>query len=311
MSLGSLRVMAADYDVTATVPFSPPTQPAVFDPSLQGKTVNTESTSVFGTCEHLTPTSIVSIWRAGNLIGSVNCEVSGTFQVSIQLLVGSNTLIARTSSLSNNYGPDSTPITITYVLPSSPTPSPTPSASPSPAPPASPSAPASGSDLSITTPEPFVLLNEDNQAAIQVIVKGGKGPYTISINWGDGTTESSVVADIGTFAFKHDYESQGIYKVVATVMDVLGASEVYQFIVSATALSGLPGIGPNETGATENNLRLYMYILGSVFLLFLTLVVATSFWLGRRYEYHELKNRIITVPKQKFIARTRRKDGPS
>lgn len=305
MGFLSVKVSAADYDVTATVPFDPPTIAAVFDPSLNGMTVNTNTTTVFGTCQFMAPTTIVSIWRTGSLIGSVNCEPSGTFSLSIPLNVGPNTLIAKSSSLSNNYGPDSSPIVINYTVASSPgtNTAPTPSTSAQTPTSSNPiSQPASAdSDLNITTPTPFVLLDDKKEASIQLVIKGGKGPYTVSINWGDGTTESSVVADLGTFSFKHAYETEGIYKVVASVMDVLGASKVYQFVVSATSLPGLPNLVTNSTNTTDDTLRLYMYSIGLIFLLVLILIVLTSFWLGRRYEYHELRDRLLERPKQQIL----------
>lgn len=309
MLTSPIRASAVDYDVTATVPFSPPTIAAAFDASLSGKTVTTDTTSVFGSCQFMSPTTIVSIWRDGNLIGSVNCSSGGAFQLNIGLNLGSNTLIARTSSLSNNYGPDSSSIVMTYTIPSSPgnpnQPTPTPTPTPTPSPPSSlapgPQSSSPASDLTITTPTPFVLLDDRKEAAIQIVIKGGKGPYNVSINWGDGTTESSVIADLGTFSFKHAYEAEGVYKVVATVMDVLGASEVYQFVVSATSLPGLSNLVTSSAGQTDTTLRLYMYVIGLIFLLFLIIIILTSFWLGRRYEYHELRDRLVVRPKQRIL----------
>lgn len=298
-------VFAADYQVTATVPFNPPAQPAVIDPALNGKTVDTALTLINGICEHVAPATIVSIWRDGTSIGSVNCELSGTFQLSVSLKVGSNTIIARSSSLSNDYGPDSSPVTINYTPPLV-TPSPPTTPRPSTSTPTSTDTVAS--DLTIGTPTPFVIMDEENAAAIQVIIKGGKGPYTVTINWGDGTTESSVVADLGTFSFKHQYADNGIYKVVATVTDVLGASEVYQFVVSALSLPSSESERPaNTTQPNDNGNTILYVVIGLIFVLFLILLLASTFWLGRRYEYRALKDVIIKQPSQRFLLTKKKK----
>lgn len=304
MGAAPSTVSAASYDVTASIPYPAPTTAAIIDPSLDGKDSPVDLFTVFGTCEHLSPASIVSLWRGLQLLGSVNCEPSGTFSLVITLISGANTIIARTSSLSENYGPDSTPVTISYtpplvVNPGQPTNTPPKTAQPSTDP------------LFVTSPTPFEILHEDKGVTIKIVVSGGKGPYNISVNWGDGSTETSVVADIGSFSFKHVYEENGIYKVVATVTDVLGESKVYQFIVASTSVPQADSVEQKtdrQVVVADNGVQLLLVWTVILLILLLFLGMLTSFWLGRRYEYNELKDRTIARSRKRLEFFSRKKD---
>ena len=269
--------------MTAAVAHATPSQAAVFDSSLNSARSAVELFEVFGTCEFVAPTSIVVIYRDATRLGSVNCEANGTFRMTITLIVGDNNLFARTSNVDGNYGPDSAPITVIYAPQSSVSPN-TPKQEES-----------QSSDLTITSPEPFSTLTDDNVSTIQVTVGGGSGPYTIAINWGDGSTETLVVPDPGTFSFRHTYVQGGIFKVVATVTDVLGVSKVYQFIVTSTSMpADLQEPADAKPAAHKGGIKWYVLAAGTVVLLAgILLICLTSFWLGRRYQYRKLRDRLV------------------
>lgn len=275
------KAMAASYDVTASVAYPAPTQASVFDPSLNNSTSAVELLEVFGTCQYIAPASIVVIYRGSTKLGSVNCEPNGTFRMNVTLEPGENSLIARISNVSGNYGPDSTPIAVTYAPQSSGQ--------------GQSTVESPASDLTITTPEAFTILDDENVGTIQVTVGGGRGPYTIAINWGDGTTESMVVPDAGTFSFRHTFESKGVFKVVATVTDVLGVSKVYQFIVTSTSVPATEQSTQKTVIVTEKSkIKWYVIALGGFILIAgLIIIGLTSFWLGRRYQYRKLQDRLV------------------
>lgn len=280
--LSPLQGSAASYDVSASVAFPAPAQPAIFDNLLANIVSENEVFQVFGSCEYNPPTTIVVIMRETTILGSVNCESNGTFRLDVTLVRGNNNLIARSSSISGNYGPDSSPLSVSYA--------------PRPVEPGAPEA-SVDSSLTITSPEAFTTLNDENIGTIQITVGGGRGPYTIAINWGDGTTETLMVPDAGTFSFRHTFLSTGIFKVVATVTDVLGVSKVYQFIVSSMSLpSDVAKVETVQPVTTQRNDGVKWYIIaGGVALLATALIIIglSSFWLGRRYQYRKLKDRLI------------------
>ena len=285
------RASADSYDVSATVPFPAPTSPAVIDPSFAGSQQTAETVELFGTCQNVYPSSIVSIWRGGQLLGSTNCQANNTFRVNISLALGLNTLVARTSSISLAYGPDSQPLSLTF------TPPPPSASTPDGISPATASENAA-SDLVITSEQPVAIMNDTNTVTIEIKVDGGTSPYTIVINWGDGSTETQKVAGPGVYQFTHTYASPNIYRVLASVTDVLGVTKVFQFIVTSTAPQAATAEKPtSETPAkaTDSKGRNYFLLLGAFIGLFVLLIIfLSSFWLGRRYEH-------------KHVASTRRK----
>lgn len=219
---------ADTYDVTASVDFPAPTHPAVITGGIDGTTVANATLTVSGTCEALVPNGVVSIWRDGAPIGSAPC--TGTFSLTITLTEVANTFIARSSSVSGLYGPDSSSVTVTLVLPSSPpAPNPTP---PSPGATDNTSQNAgAASDLAITPSQPFGTINEEGTVTLLAVVVGGENPYTIYINWGDGSEETRTVDQPGTYQFSHTYAKDGQYLVAGVVRDVLGATSTFNYAV--------------------------------------------------------------------------------
>lgn len=240
--LSPATVLADSYQVNASVAFPTPTQAADFDSSLDGTTVQAALQSVSGTCQVQNPVNTVVITRDGSSIGSTPCS-GGAFNLQITLVDGANTLVARTVNPTGQYGPDSPPITMTLYLPPSVTPTPN-----TPVPSAPPSTPqevtattnsGAAADLSIVPTEPFGVMNDQtNEVNITVTVGGGTTPYTVRINWGDGSVDTHNIDLPGQYTFSHTYETAGNYTVRGSVQDVLGASTVFNFAVVSTKTTG-------------------------------------------------------------------------
>lgn len=253
LTVGGRQALANTYDVTAKVPFAVASVPATIDQSLNNAVVGSSQVEMNGTCQTLSPVSVVSIWRGGQLIGSVSCEANGTYRLKVSLQPGANTLIARTGNISTVYGPDSSPITITYTpaVASTTTRRTVPGSQASSNTRADNQLPATNpevnrpSGLSITTTNPVEILNDNNQVSINVTVASGQSPYTVLVVWGDGTTETRTVPGPGTYMFTHTFQKKGIYKATATVTDVLGVSRTHQFLLTSAA--------PPTSGSTQTN----------------------------------------------------------
>ena len=246
-------VSAADYPVNAVVPFDPPVVAAVFDASLDGKTLDGALTTVFGTCENMTPNGAVVIMRNSVAIGSTTCD--GTFSLQITLLEGANVLIPKTVNASGNYGPDGAAITITLSIPVTP-PGPGPNPDPGnggvpPNPTVTITSPVSAEDqqaanggaennLTAIPTTPFSIIDSSNEVTIQVVVGGGETPYNITLNWGDGSVESRSVSSPGTYLFTHTYQKNGNYKVQGKVLDARGSLTKFEYAVVSKLLQTQP-----------------------------------------------------------------------
>ncbi len=288
-------VLASSYNVSASVPFDIPSQPATIASNLQNTISTSAAVTVSGTCQRLIPVTIVTIWRDRAVLGSVACQLGGTYSLQIMLTGGVNNLVAKTANISNVYGPSSTAVSITYNPPKADSPPPI---IPSLSPVQIAANKAEVSDLQIHTAEPFSVLPITNVVTISVTVSGGTTPYEITLNWGDGATDSKTENSAGTFDFKHTYDKPGSYAVKAKVRDVLGAETEYEFAVvsvSATpALTGTPNGGiqakPNHKFSVDSR----WFLAGA------PMFFAGAFFVGRSYQLHILSNaKMAKIPRKK------------
>lgn len=280
------QVAAETYDVNAVVPYATPSQAAVIHTPVSGATVSSALQQVSGSCENIAPPAVVSIWRDAHILGSVNCS-SGSFQLTVQLLPGQNNLIARTSNANGIFGSDSTVTGVTYTAPVVVTP-----LSPGLLVPTNPSqqeaAANAGSQtgLTLTTLEPFSVITSNNATVtIRVIIAGGENPYDLTLNWGDGSTETKKIDKAGTYEFTHAYHTQKGYTVYVRVRDVRGVYTEYVYAVVSTmsgqAERGSSGGKSKQTQdmLKEHNFLWYGLVVVAVAIL---LIAVSTYRLGYR-----------------------------
>lgn len=296
------HVYADQYDVNAVVPYDPPTQASVIQQPTSGE-VHQAQQVISGTCQEAAPYPdfVVSIWRSGFSLGSAVCD-QGRFSIPIVLREGQNTLIARTITVTGDYGPDSDPLLLTL----------TPPVTAQPLPPAA-QQPASDTEkttainqgaltgLVVTTEKPFSRMNEDNAATIAVVVSGGQRPYTLQLNWGDGTIESYSLAGPGTYAYSHTFQYVRAYPVLVQVRDSQGAYVEYQYSVVSTTKQTTNGGG--VIAKTTDESPAWWARLWYLLLIFVGLfVLLVSYWLG----WHKAEKRY-----QRYMNRTPKKTSSS
>lgn len=253
--LGARIARADTYNVSATVPYDTPSTASTFGGSFDGLASPTRAVALSGTCQYVYPASIVAIYRLGVLMASTACTVTNTYQLDVTLVDGQNVLLARTYNMNGLYGPDSVSITVSYTPPAVPLPQTPPQVATQDAP----------STLSIVTQAPFHVVDAKHTTVqVSVLVDGGATPYTIELNWGDGTTESKQVSASGTYTFEHEYEKPATYQARARVTDVLGVSREQVFAVVAPGALAESVSKPISTGAaTPINFTPY-YVAGGV-----------------------------------------------
>lgn len=287
-------VFATSYDVNASVPYPAPTQAAQIDTALNNLTVQNAAFTISGTCQTLTPVGVISVWRGSTILGSQSCN-SGTFSLLIVLSEGNNSLVVKTANASNIYGPDSASITVTLNTPVTPTPEP-PATTPAPAPQATTAPGATNltvgqnndfntgaqTGLSIVPQLPFSVLPDNNQVSLQFVIDGGSTPYTIELNWGDGTVERKVIEQPGTYVFTHQYKNNGDYVVKGRVTDVLGAiTEISHAVVSTKVPIQRPSVVVAQVKPSNSLLDwLTRNWIATVLGVSAVVVAGIAFWLG-------------------------------
>lgn len=295
--LGTTKVFADTYNVTAVVPYDPPTIAATVGSPTNYTTVNTKNVNITGTCQILNPAVIISVWNGATLLGSTSCLVGGNYSINIELYVGVNVLVIKSSNINGLYGPDSLAFTISYTPDAPPAPDPTPGETPAPSVPSEPANnPATSGELLITSTQPFGIMDEKNFVSFTLQVSGGSYPYILNINWGDGTTMTQKLDNEGDFTFTHIYETAGTYNVLALLTDVKGFSRTFNWAVtvSTQSLNYDENTVPVNT-VEKSNFKPYIYFM----VVLVTLFVAYLAFLGGRYYQSVQQNKNSKIPSPK------------
>ena len=108
----TLNAVADSYLVTAIVPAAPLTEPAKLLSPPDGTITGTQGIVAGGTCP---ADSYVDLFDNGHFVGAAICSASGTFGIGVTMVQGTNQLRAQDYNITNDPGPVSSPITITYV----------------------------------------------------------------------------------------------------------------------------------------------------------------------------------------------------
>jgi hypothetical protein len=206
-----------------------PTTAAVITSPTDGTDVTHSGLTVSGTCPVITPRVIIAISDNGTEVGSVACGSDNTFSIPITLTPGQHTLIAETYTITDDTGPDSAPITITYTPPpvahQSVVTTTTIQSSGSQA--------AGVAPLTLTIDEPFIVFGPAKDAIWLGSIGGGTTPYQINIDWGDGTTRNYTITSSGQQHFVHHYRSMQPHDITFHVTDA-GKQEITRHYAAVT-----------------------------------------------------------------------------
>lgn len=243
---------AANYNVNAVVPADPPTVPSQITVPSNGFTTTTNSVGVGGTCQMMSPAIIVSIWRNGASIGSVPCSPDGTFFVIIGLALGNNTLLPRSSSITGQFGVDGAAVNVTYAVPpvvSEPTP-----VAPTSTNEQSASTPTPLNQEPVTSPiissqEPFYYFESGTDVVLKLVITEGQSPYTMTVDWGDGSVETKTIPQSGPVELRHRYARPATYTIRAQITDVKGVST--SITLTSTSFSHDSKAASDETQRPE------------------------------------------------------------
>ena len=232
-------VRADNLEVFAKVSADTPTVAASIGSPVNGVVVTEMPLVVEGTCEYVAPASIIEMYSGVSFLGSTPCTTSGTFTVNITLTPGTHQLVARTVNITDDYGPDSLPVSVTYapVLPPEPPTTGHPS-SPQGQPINPPSSIAS-SELRIRSKYTYITYGPSKDPVWVGSFEGGTPPYKITIDWGDGTTITYDNVNTSEQSFRHRYKEFVSYFISVTATDITGTSLTREF-AAVTPYTALP-----------------------------------------------------------------------
>lgn len=264
-------------DISAVVHGAAPTQaPTITDPVDQ-QHLGSTPVPVSGTC--IVDYKVV-IFKNDVMAGSGICKGDGTFNIKVDLFFGRNELKARQYDFLDQASPDSGIVVVFYDLPP-PTPVPSPA----------PGAPGKTvlvpvQQLELRTDSPYKTGNPADEFIWPLQVLGGTPPYAISWNWGDGSVDVVSMTSAGTYTFKHTYQHPGNYRIVAKGSDSKGQTASLELLAIVNGQGG--AAVTKNIGFFDGGLLL---ILWPLYFLMITMLV--SFWMGERYEFYKVKQRLL------------------
>lgn len=250
-SVGITGSIAADPPTTgATITF--PTTPQEFSET---------PITVTGICP---AELLVKIFKNQVFAGSTICDTRGTFTLEIDLFSGRNDLTAIVYDALGQPGPVSNTSSITFN-----------------------DRRGSIGAVKLLLTSNFATRGADPGTTLYwpMALSGGAGPFAISVDWGDGSTDVKTLDIEGNFSLDHQYEQPGTYKVIVKAADSIGDTAFLQLVAVSNGL--LEG-RIDDTGSTVVTRNVYVLWPLYVMMVF----VVSTFWLGRRYEVRRIRKRI-------------------
>lgn len=251
---------AGSIGLTGAMPGKPPTQGATIDSPTTGQRFSETPVTVSGTCPKGT---LVELFKNDIFAGSVPCNENGTYSIDIDLLIGSNALVARVYDDLNQPGPDSNVVTVFYdALPFQ-------------------ASPISSLDfgampLILNTDAVFRGIFPNKEFTIPITVIGGTPPYAVNVQWGDTSNKVVPRNDNQTFRVEHTYKKAGVFQITLQATDSQGR---VAFLTVAAIVNGQPTVIPAATDKSPANKLLALWPL------FVSLVaIVFGFWLGEQRE---------------------------
>ena len=289
------------YDVHVKVPGPPPAKAATITTPINGSRFSTKPIDVSGTCPK---PSYVTILRNNYPSGSAPCNASGKYSLAIDLFPGKNELLAQVYSTTDVVGPPSKKVTVFFN-------------EDKPQPVYDYGISSGGSDdygvvgsgsaskINDTSIKPLIISTDfkykgyltGEWARWDLKIEGGKAPYALAVDWGDGRYDVYSRNQAGIFPIQHQYDKATVrdssYTVTVSLSDNNGSKAYLQVF---TIINNPPGAKAPATSKPDGGLiggigwlssgtlgALIKYAWPAYGIVVLMLV---SFWLGER---HELK----------------------
>jgi hypothetical protein len=249
--------------IEGEIPSTPPTTAPSISIPRNGQVFTNIPITVSGTCSK---DYLVEIFKNNVFAGSVVCR-HGSYSLQIDLFDGQNDILARHYDSLNQAGPDSPVVTVTFNN----------------------TVANNGSRPTITSS--FAKRGADPGDSLEwpITLSGGTGPYAISVDWGDKSTEELISRSTpGQFNVNHVFAQSGIYNVTVKVTDANGASAFLQVVGISNGPIQQTSSASTGSSPTPKSERV---IIWWPMLVLLALIII-AFWLGKRHQLAVIRGRL-------------------
>lgn len=241
----------------------PPTQGATITIPGNGQTFTSIPITVGGLCPK---DLLVKIFKNNVFAGSVQC-VTGSYSLQVDLFSGANELVAKVFDSLDQPGPDSNKVTVTF----------------------NDNRPGAGSRVSLSSIFAKRGAKPGETLTWPILLAGGRGPYAISTDWGDGKApDLKSLQFAGSFNIEHIYDHAGIFNIVIKATDADGVTAYLQLVGVG---NGEPGQGSQANNTVQPTITPKTHIIWEPAAIAIPLLIST-FWLGKRYQMRILRKRI-------------------
>ncbi len=246
-----------------TVSSPPPTTPANITTPGNGQVLTNGLVTVGGQC---TNGLLVEVFSNNVFAGSTKCS-GGTFSIQASLFNGTNQLDAKVYDALGQSGPNSNTPIVQY---------------------SSAKFSSLGPLLTLSSIYATQGINPGNLLSWPITISGGSEPYSLSINWGDGTPPQSQSAPFfGNVMLSHTYQNAGTYNISVKATDVNGEVAFLQMVGVANGAVPQSASTTNNSQPTSNTA--YLEWWPAMVILPLLLV---AFWLGGAHRITSLKKKL-------------------
>lgn len=223
--------------------------------------------------------TLVKVFKNEVFAGGTLCQ-NGSYQLSIDLFIGDNSLIARAYNTNDVASPDSVPVSVTLSLPGS-------------------SLDGTSQLSNASAANQYYVTSELSHRGAEVgatmtwplILSGGTQPYAVSVSWGDGKTDLVSRQSPGRFDISHVYESsggyRGSYQIIIKSTDAAGNKSYLQLTSIVSGGKKAVGIAGSVSGGYNNS----PFIKVAWQLLAATFIAVLAFWLGEKRELRVVRAR--------------------
>ena len=290
----TFRTMGASSTVSMQITHTPLNEPAIITNPIDQARYTSPDISVEGTCP---ANSYIKLYKNDLFNGSAQC-LANTFEFTITLGKGANTLRVQVYNFSDEAGPISSNITVFYDAP-------TPSAAPNavvPKPSFSPSN-TSNLPLRIIADYTYSVHKSEHPIQLNLALVGGVAPYALAIDWNDGKITPIARQDTSAFIADHVYAKKPrihTYIIKVAVSDLYGNTDYIQLMTVVDGEEVVSKSGSTSQTLTPTNtvdrLQSLLKYIWPIYIIVVLMVLC--FYLGEREE-----RRILTRKKPTPILR--------
>ncbi len=248
--------------IQGEIPSLPPSRGATTAIPSNGTSFSNVPITVSGTC----PSGLlIKVFSNGVFMGSAICS-GGSYSLQINLFAGQNNLTVIDYDALNQAGPISNSVNVTFN---------------------NAQYAQSGTQLSLTSTYGELGAAPGSQLVWPILLSGGRGPYAISVDWGDGSPSTLYSEQSeGTFNITHTYQVSGVYKVIVKATDSNGETAILQLVGQATgAIIQTTNSSKNNTSntaSTQPKVEIWPNLVALP-------IILVAFWAGKQYHIRDLK----------------------